>query len=128
MGVEGWDFIDKLASKGKENQKAESEFDYRQLKPDERYMDDIIAGRPVFGEPSKPGAFRLRYGRSRTTGLAAAGLNPITMHALGGFLSVGTQMKIERPGKACAVTPTSGIDGPMVLLEDKSFIKIQTQE
>tara|TARA_B100001115_G_scaffold184632_1_gene187972 strand:+ start:7560 stop:11483 length:3924 start_codon:yes stop_codon:yes gene_type:complete len=128
LGVEGWDFIDKIASKGKENQKAESEFDYRQLKPDERYMDDIIAGRPVFGEPSKPGAFRLRYGRSRTTGLAAAGLNPITMHALGGFLSVGTQMKIERPGKACAVTPTSGIDGPMVLLEDKSFVKIQTQE
>ena len=60
-------------------------------------MEDVIAGRPVFGEPREPGGFRLRYGRSRATGLAAAGLNPITMEALGGFLSVGTQMKIEGP-------------------------------
>ena len=50
------------------------------------------------------------------------------MHAMGGFLSVGTQMKIERPGKACAVTPTSGIDGPLVLLENGDFIRINDED
>ncbi len=52
-------------------------------------MDDVIAGRPIFGEPGKPGGFRLRYGRSRATGLAAAGINPVTMEAMGGFLQLG---------------------------------------
>ena len=127
LGVEGWDFIDVLASKGEDANTSESKTKQRQVKPDSRYMGDIIAGRPVFGEPSKPGGFRLRYGRSRTTGLAAAGLNPASMHAMGGFLSVGTQMKIERPGKACAVTPTSGIDGPLVLLEDGTFTMVHDE-
>ena len=36
-----------------------------------KYMKDIIAGRPVLGDPSAPGGFRLRYGRSRNSGLAA---------------------------------------------------------
>ena len=127
LGVEGWDFIDVLASKGEDANTSESKTKQRQVKPDSRYMGDIIAGRPVFGEPSKPGGFRLRYGRSRTTGLAAAGLNPASMHAMGGFLSVGTQMKIERPGKACAVTPTSGIDGPLVLLKDGTFTMVHDE-
>ena len=34
-----------------------------------------------------------------------------------GFLAVGTQMKVERPGKAAAVTPAVDIEGPMVLLK-----------
>ena len=70
-------------------------------------MKDIIAGRPVFGMPNEPGGFRLRYGRPRASGLAAAGMNPVSMKAMSSFISVGTQMKIERPGKACAVTPVS---------------------
>ena len=36
-------------------------------------------------------------------------------------------MKIERPGKACAVTPTSGIDGPLVLLEDGTFTMVHDE-
>ena len=91
-------------------------------------MEDVIAGRPVFGEPREPGGFRLRYGRSRATGLAAAGLNPITMEAMGGFLAVGTQMKIEGPGKACAVTPCIEIDGPTVLMKDGEFLRVSTEE
>jgi hypothetical protein len=128
LGVEGWDFIDTLASKGKKDTDEEANLKHRAIKPNSTYMDDIIAGRPVFGEPCEPGGFRLRYGRSRTTGLAAAGLNPVSMHALGGFLSVGTQMKIERPGKACAVTPTLSVEGPMVILSDGNFKRIQSEE
>jgi len=44
-------------------------------------LEDLIAGRPVLGHPSRVGGLRLRYGRARTTGLAAIALNPATMHA-----------------------------------------------
>ena len=52
LGVQGWEFIDTLASKGKNEDQKESKLKQRYVKPDSRYMGDIIAGRPVFGEPS----------------------------------------------------------------------------
>ena len=125
LDIPGWDFIAHFASKGK-NEKSEDSFKSRVIKTDSRFMDDVIAGRPVFGEPGQPGAFRLRYGRSRASGLAAAGINPVSMEAMQGFLAVGTQMKVERPGKAAAVTPTVDIEGPMVLLEDGGFHRIDS--
>ena len=30
------------------------------------YIKDLVAGRPVYGHPSRSGGFRMRYGRSRT--------------------------------------------------------------
>ena len=128
LQVPGWEFISQFAKKGESAESADGVMNSRVIPKEERYMGDIIAGRPVFGEPREPGGFRLRYGRSRATGLAAAGLSPITMKAMGGFLSVGTQMKIEGPGKACAVTPCVEIDGPTMLLEDGSFVTIRTDE
>ena len=128
LGVPGWEFISKFVDKKKGGDSNDSEKKRRSIQKEGRYMEDVIAGRPVFGEPREPGGFRLRYGRSRATGLAAAGLNPITMEAMGGFLSVGTQMKIEGPGKACAVTPCIEIDGPTVLLKDGEFLRVRTEE
>ena len=128
LRVPGWDFISKFADKKKGGESETVDLKSRVLEKEGRYMEDVIAGRPVFGEPREPGGFRLRYGRSRATGLAAAGLNPITMEALGGFLSVGTQMKIEGPGKACAVTPCVDIDGPTVLLSNGEFVRVGSQE
>ena len=34
------------------------------------------------------------------------------MLAMDDFITIGTQMKIERPGKACAITPSDNTDGP----------------
>jgi len=128
LDVPGWGFISQFAEKGKSSKTEDKSDKSRLITKEDRYMGDVIAGRPIFGEPREPGGFRLRYGRSRATGLAAAGLNPITMEVMGGFLSVGTQMKIEGPGKACAVTPCTEIDGPTVLLRDGSFVRIETAE
>ena len=125
MNIKGWEFIAQFANKNKIDIENKTSFKPRQITPIGRYMEDVIAGRPVFGEPNYPGGFRLRYGRSRITGLAAAGVNPVTMEAMGGFLAVGTQMKIERPGKACAVTPCTEIDGPTVLMNDGEFRRIR---
>ncbi|MBJ36054.1 MAG: hypothetical protein CMB68_01545 [Euryarchaeota archaeon] len=128
LKIPGWEFIAQFAGKSKTDSDESEEIKRRVISKVDRYMDDVIAGRPVFGEPGEPGGFRLRYGRSRATGLAAAGFNPVSMEAHGGFISVGTQLKTERPGKACAATPCIDLDGPTVLLRDGSYLRISTIE
>ena len=126
LKVPGWEFISKFASKGKDSEsKGESgSFKSRKVPTITKFMKDIIAGRPVFGAPLQPGGFRLRYGRARPSGLAAASTNPASMLAMDDFITIGTQMKIERPGKACAITPSDNTDGPWVVLNDGRFLRI----
>ena len=127
MKISGWDFISKFAEKGKKKEDLEEgTFKSRLTEPITKFMNDIIAGRPVFGAPQEPGGFRLRYGRARPSGLAAASVNPACMLAMDDFITIGTQMKIERPGKACAITPSDNTDGPWVILDDGSFARCDT--
>ena len=53
--MEGWSFIDTLASKGKKDTKMKQSNLKHRAVGNSTYMDDIIAGRPVFGEPCEPG-------------------------------------------------------------------------
>jgi len=123
LGIDGWSFISEyLAMKKKDASAA----DTGKVKPDSKYLKDLIAGRPVLGHPSKAGGLRLRYGRGRTTGLAAIALSPATMHAVDNFLAVGTQIKIERPGKAGAVTPCDCLEGPTLLLANGDLVRTDT--
>ncbi len=92
------------------------------------YIQDLVAGRPVFGHPSKSGAFRFRYGRGRVSGFSAASLHPATMGITDSFIATGTQLKIEKPTKGCCVTPCDSIDGPIVKLFNGSVKKIKTKE
>ena len=126
LNVPGWDFISKFASKGEDEDGSNDPdaFKSRKVQPIDKFMKDIIAGRPIFGGPQQPGGFRLRYGRGRPSGLAAASLNPASMLVLDDFITVGTQMKIERPGKACAVTPSNDSEGPYVVLSSGQFLRV----
>ncbi len=126
LNVPGWDFISKFASKGEDEDGSNDPdaFKSRKVQPIDKFMKDIIAGRPIFGGPQQPGGFRLRYGRGRPSGLAAASLNPASMLVLDDFITVGTQMKIERPGKACAVTPSHDSEGPYVVLSSGQFLRV----
>ena len=130
LDVPGWDFITKFASKGKKDgdDSGNHGFKTRRVAPIDIFMKDIIAGRPIFGGPQQPGGFRLRYGRGRPSGLAAASLNPASMLVLDDFVTIGTQMKIERPGKACAVTPSTDSEGPWVVLSSGQFLRIDEAE
>ena len=92
------------------------------------YMRDLVAGRPVFGHPSRSGAFRFRYGRSRVDGFSAVSLNPATMAITDNFIAIGTQLKIEKPTKGCVVACCDSIDGPIVKLVNGSVIKVKTKE
>lgn len=92
------------------------------------YIKDLVAGRPVYGHPSRSGGFRFRYGRGRTAGFSAVSIHPATMGISNGFLSHGTQLKIERPTKGCIITSCDSIDGPIVKLKDGSVRKLKTFE
>lgn len=92
------------------------------------YIKDLLAGRPVFGHPSRSGAFRFRYGRGRTSGFSAVSLHPATMAVSDSFIAIGTQLKIEKPTKGCAVTSSDLIDGPIVKLFNGGVRKLKNVE
>ncbi len=120
MKMDGWDWLAKLI-KNKTDEGTVS------IKPLDKYLRDLIGGRPVFSYPMRKGGFRLRYGRSRNTGFAASGLHPATLYILGEFLAVGTQMKTERPGKACGVVPVDSIEGPTVRMQNGDVLRIDDE-
>jgi DNA polymerase II large subunit len=92
------------------------------------FMEDVVAGRPIFSFPGALGGFRLRYGRTRATGMAAIGIHPATMVVLDDFPATGTQLRIERPGKAGIITPVDTIEPPIVKLSDGSVVRLDSAE
>jgi len=113
IGFQGWDWL--------------KEFKKKSEKKSGGFMDDVIAGRPIFAFPSRRGGFRLRYGRSRNTGLSAVGIHPATMLVLENFLAAGTQMRLELPGKGCVTLPVDSIEPPVVLMKDNSIVRVTMQ-
>ncbi len=92
------------------------------------YIKDLVAGRPVFGHPSRSGAFRFRYGRARNSGFSASAIHPATMAITDNFIATGTQLKIEKPTKGTAVTSCNYMDGPIVKLNNGSVKKINSMQ
>jgi len=115
----GWDFLEEFIEKFKMQKKGKSSGGGKPI-----YIKDLVAGRPVYGHPSCSGGFRFRYGRCRTSGFSAAAIHPATMTVSDKFLSFGTQLKIEKPTKGCAVSGCDEIDGPIVKLKNGSVEKI----
>ena len=115
-----WGWIEAIVKVGKKDGAK------KEIKPDLRFLDELVAGRPIFSYPCAKGGFRLRYGRTRMTGIASKAIHPATMVLLDEFPAIGTQLKIERPGKGCIVTPCDTIDGPIVKLRDGSVVRVST--
>lgn len=108
LGLPGWGFLDELGHHAAEEEDSRTP----------KYLQDAVGGRPVLAHPNRPGGFRLVYGRARTTGLAGCAVNPATMVVLQEFVAIGTQVKLEYPGKATAMGVCDTIDGPIVELLD----------
>lgn len=123
MHLDGWEWLETLIS-GSASTSAEEE--EPGIHPKDKYMRDMLAGRPPFSYPMRKGGFRLRLGRARNTGFATCGFNPATLHVLDDYLAVGTQMKVERPGKACGVVPCDSIEGPTVRLTSGEVRRFDT--
>lgn len=119
--LSGWDFLDEYVKIHKKREKGSVD-----MSP--TYIKDLVAGRPVFSHPSRSGGFRFRYGRTRTSGFSAASVHPATMAISSCFLSTGTQLKIEKPTKGCAITSCDSIDGPIVKLKNGSVRRLENFE
>ncbi len=127
--MEEWNFLEEfLKIQKKVKSKGETKKTDEKITKDYTFIADLVAGRPVLSHPMRIGGFRLRYGRSRVNGFSAQAMHPATMFVLNKYIATGTQLKVERPGKAASMTPCSTIDGPIVKLKDGSVIKINTLE
>jgi len=113
LGIEGWDWLKRIREISE--------------KKTAGFMEEVIAGRPIFSFPSRHGGFRLRYGRARNTGLAALGVHPATMMVLQHFVAAGTQLRIEGPGKAGIALPVDTIEPPFVRLRDGSVVRVSVR-
>jgi len=113
----GWDWLPEYVDLHKKREKGSEDVTAT-------YIKDLVAGRPVYGHPGMPGGFRFRYGRSRVAGFSAVSIHPATMGITNGFLSHGTQLKIEKPTKGCIITSCDRIDGPIVKMRDGSVRRI----
>jgi len=123
-----WNFLEEfLKIQKKKKSRDLLEESKEKIKPDYTFIKDLPAGRLVLTHPLKAGGFRLRYGRSRISGYSSCSIHPATMHILNQYIATGTQLKMERPGKATAVTPCDSIEGPIVELENGNLIRIDSE-
>jgi DNA polymerase II large subunit len=124
LEMPGWDWLQEIAKKVSKSDSSKKKSQKSPLSPKDDYLADVIGGRPVFSHPSRNGGFRLRYGRSRNTGLAGVGVHPATMYMVDEFLAAGTHIRTERPGKGSIVAPVDTIEGPIVLLKNGTVRQI----
>lgn len=132
FGLEHWDWLDdyldlqhEIHASGSDD---EDEADAKGYEPSDKYLGSLTAGRPIFSHPGRDGGFRLRYGRSRTAGLAALSFHPATMEITDSFMALGTQLKTEYPGKATVATPCDAVAPPVVRLEGGDVVRVETRE
>ena len=88
-------------------------------------MREVITGRSVLSMPNRLGGFRLRYGRACNTGFASVGLHPVIAEILDHTIAVGTQIKIDIPGKGATVAFVDSIETPTVRLKNGDVVKVR---
>ncbi|MFB6193221.1 MAG: DNA polymerase II large subunit, partial [Candidatus Nanohaloarchaea archaeon] len=134
FGLEHWEWVEdyldlqhEIHSSGDEEDgdSDEEEHDYT---PSDKYLGSLTAGRPIFAHPGRKGGFRLRYGHTRTNGLAAVSMHPATLEISQRFIAIGTQLKTEYPMKGTVATPSDAAHPPVVKLKDGEVRKIRSRE
>ncbi|MCX8158503.1 MAG: DNA polymerase II large subunit [Candidatus Diapherotrites archaeon] len=116
-----WNWLEEIIKVDKNISSEDEDVDYK-------YISRMAAGRPIFSYPGKKFGFRLRYGRCRNTGIMAKAIHPATMYLLDEFIAVGTQLKVEKPGKSAEIFPCDSIEGPIVKLKNGEVRKIESVE
>lgn len=135
FGLEQWlflkDFIElqkKIKAKLTDTDENLSDAEKPKILPNHKFIQDLVAGRPVLTFPLEKGGLRLRYGRNRTSGFASCSMSSQTMDILDRFIAVGTQLRIERPGKSTVITACDELEPPVVKLKSGEVIKLSTKE
>jgi DNA polymerase II large subunit len=120
LSIPGWEWLSKL--------KGGVERDVEETRVEASHFHEVIAGRPILSLPNRIGGFRLRYGRSYNTGLSVVGIHPSVPVLLDYAVVVGTQVKLDVPGKAATVTFVDQVEPPIVKLVDGSVIRVENVE
>jgi len=126
FNLEEWFFIEDFIKLQKKIKSKSSMEETRKVSPIYTYIEDLVAGRPVLTHPLRAGGFRLRYGRSRASGYSSAAIHPALTYTLKEYIAIGTQLKVERPGKATALSCCDVLEGPIVKLNNGQVIRLET--
>jgi DNA polymerase II large subunit len=118
--LDGWEWLDELKGAIQTGEKQEEAALKR--------IREVITGRSVLSAPKKIGGFRLRYGRACNSGFASVGVHPIIAEILDHTITVGTQVKIDIPGKGATVAFVDSLETPIVRLKNGDVIKIKNVE
>ena len=118
LNITGWEFLGQLKG-GTQQSTNETEMAGA-------HFEEVISGRAVLSMPHSKGGFRLRYGRSMNTGLSTIGMHPAVATLLDYPVVVGTQVKVDMPGKAATIAFVDSIEGPTILTKDGSVIRVST--
>jgi DNA polymerase II large subunit len=118
LNLEGWDWLGKV--KGAIQTGDDDTVSHR--------MSEVITGRPVLSMSKNIGGFRLRYGRCFNTGFATIGIHNTIPILLDNAIVVGTQIKMDVPGKASTIALIDTIEPPIVKLNDGTVLQINTKE
>ncbi|MBW2989867.1 DNA polymerase II large subunit [Candidatus Woesearchaeota archaeon] len=116
FGLDEWLFLADFIKLQKRAKSKDTPTDTGKISPIYTYIADLVAGRPVLTHPLREGGFRLRYGRARNTGYSSAAIHPALTYILNSYIAIGTQLKVERPGKAASMSCCDTIEGPIVKL------------
>ena len=120
LSIPGWEWLSKL--------KGGVQRDVEESRVEASHFHEVIAGRPVLSFPNHAGGFRLRYGRSYNTGLSVVGIHPSVPVLLDHAVVVGTQVKLDVPGKAATISFVDHIEPPIVKLADGSVVRVESVE
>ena len=112
LKVPGWDFISKFAARARKRKRGREGIHVPSGRSHFQIHERHHRRPAGLWRPLEAGGFRLRYGRARPSGLAAASANPACMAAMDDFITVGTQMKIERPAKPAPSRHATKAKGP----------------
>ena len=119
LNIEGWDWLQDL--KGAIQKSGSNEDDTIHHR-----MSEVITGRPVLSMTNKIGGFRLRYGRCYNTGFSTIGIHPTVPILLNYAIVVGTQIKIDTPGKASTIALVDSIEPPLVKLKNGKICSVNS--
>jgi len=126
--LEHWGFMQQFLELQTSQKAKGAEETSNKISPDYTFIKDLVAGRPVLTHPLRSGGFRLRYGRTRTSGYSSCAIHPATMRVLSNYIAIGTQLKMERPGKAAALTASDYLEGPVVKLANGNVLQLDSEE
>lgn len=120
LNIDDWTWLAELSG-GKQQGTDET-------KQSSSHFEEVISGRPVLSTPNKPGGFRLRYGRAPNTGIHAVGIHPTVATILNYPIVMGTQIKVDMPGKGASIAFVDTLETPIVRLKDGTVVRVKDQE